>query len=541
VKKKHIKLTVLIILLSFQYCFAQNNIKLNENYLQILYEKFAFDSSISLNLSVKPYINTDERFNNYLQHNVFRLRTNYSNKKNWLSDRYQNGDLYNHVDNSQKTKISINPLLNFNIGYSSIAKRTYDFNRGIQFNVNYDNKLFISSSVYENLSSFPQYIKNYVDSLSVVPGMGKARSDSLGRVYDYNLPIGFIIYKPSKNFHFELGHDKNFIGSGYRSLLLSDFSYPYPYFKSIMHFGDFTLMNLWTQFIDASKGWVNNNGYNKKYAAFNTVTFSGIKNFQLTLYQAMLWTNTDSSGNVVRPFNAGYYVPLIYLNSLNFNDGSPGNSLIGLDLNYKIKNKYLFYFQLMVDDYNIKASQRGSGFFQDKTGIQIGVKGYDFLNIKNLFVRYEFNTVRPYSYRNKEQSIAFTNYGEALAHPLGANFKEHIINLKYRYKKFLIESDILLAKYGADSSHSDWGRNIFKSDYSAQMGIFSYGNKTLQGVLTNLTMINVRLNYLLNANTNSRIFFNLSMRKENNFLYQNTENFFSFGISTNLINVDRLF
>lgn len=52
-----------------------------------------------------------------------------------------------------------------------------------------------------------------MDSLTVIPGMGKARY--VFNNIEYSLPLGYIGYKATENFYFELGNDKNFIGSGH--------------------------------------------------------------------------------------------------------------------------------------------------------------------------------------------------------------------------------------------------------------------------------------------------------------------------------------
>jgi len=370
--------------------------------------------------------------------------------------------------------------------------------------------------------------------------MGAARKDADGSI-NYGLPLARVAYQPNKTFYFELGNDKNFIGSGHRSLLLSDMAYAYPYFKIVTNLGNFKYMNLWGQFIDRIPGdtLFHGVGYEKKYGAFNYLTFTGIKKLQLSLFQAIIWRNRDSLGNP-RDQEWGYFLPVIYLNTLNFNNGSPDNSLIGFDGNYMAGKQTMVYTQLVIDDLNFsKLLKNGkfSGFLQEKYGIQLGVKAYDPLGLKNGFIQLEFNTVRPYVYANKIPSINYGHYGEALAHPLGANFREFLLLASYRYKRFLFEGELMYANYGSDSANSDWGKNINKSDYDASMGLFSSGNKTGQGIKTDLLYGNFTVNLLMNPVTNSRFTLGVLYRKETlQNIKVNLDQMIYIGFSTNLIN-----
>ncbi len=502
----------------------------NKLYAQ-LYEKWLRENDSSTTFAIQPLYNVNSQFSNVIN-KYFDIDSNNENK-NFLKQTFRYGNMVNIIGANGKNNVTINPLYNIEIGKSSNGS-IYNFNRGIRVDANINNKVFISSSFYENLSKFPTYINHYIDSLTIVPGMGKARKNNNN--IEYATPIGFIGYRPSETFYFELGNDKNFIGNGYRSLLLSDAAYSYPYFKMQTNIGKISFQTMWAQFTDASRNWLNNNGYDKKYGAFNTVSYTGIKNIELNLFQSIIWSNKDSLGNK-KDQEWGYFVPIIFFNALNFNNGSPDNSVIGLDFSYTIKKYTVIYGQVIVDDFNIGELKNGSGYFQNKYGIQLGIKLFKPFKLDNAFARVEFNTVRPYTYANKTPSINYTHYGEVLAHPLGANFREFLIEANYKVKRFLISSNIILATYGADNFNSHWGKNIYKSDYLSQTGIFSFNNKTTQGIKTNLFYANASVRYLMNPITNSGLSAQVIYRKEKSNLVNNNEFIFSISFSTNLINI----
>ncbi|MBP9214260.1 MAG: hypothetical protein KBF36_06895, partial [Chitinophagaceae bacterium] len=363
--------------------------KLQNSYLQQLYEKNSRAKNLSVDYHLQPILNNAEQIElDSTLKNIFQIKPQQIVKKsNFFKSIFRDGNLLQTISSDKKNTFTINPLYNLEVGKAT-SKSVYQLNKGVRLDINLNNKVFISSSFYENLSNFPNYINQYIDSLTVVPGMGKARY--VFNNIEYSLPLGYIGYKATEIFYFELGNDKNFIGNGHRSLLLSDVAYSYPYFKMQANFGKFSFMNLWGQFTDASKGWTNVNGYDKKYALFNTLTYKGFKNLQVSFFQSIVWTNKDSLGNR-RDQEMGYFVPIIFLNTLNFNNGSPDNNLIGIDVNYQIKKSTVIYGQLILDDFNLAELLNGSGYFQNKYGVQLGIKSFQPFNIKNAFAQVEFN------------------------------------------------------------------------------------------------------------------------------------------------------
>ena len=63
----------------------------------------------------------------------------------------------------------------------------------------------------------------------VVPGQGQWKDYSNGKAFDFAYSSALLDYKAGKFLDFQLGYDKNFIGDGYRSMLLSDNSFNYPF------------------------------------------------------------------------------------------------------------------------------------------------------------------------------------------------------------------------------------------------------------------------------------------------------------------------
>ena len=96
---------------------------------------------------------------------------------------------------------------------------------------------------------------------------------------------------------------------------------------------------------------------------------------------------------------------------------------MGATLNIEFRN-VIFYSQFILDDFNISRKKDSdenyqSGFFQNKYGYQMGLKG----NLKDINFLIEYNQVQPYTYGHRTILQNYSHMNQALAHPLGANFK----------------------------------------------------------------------------------------------------------------------
>ena len=160
---------------------------------------------------------------------------------------------------------------------------------------------------------------------------------------------------------------------------------------------------------------------------------------------------------------------------------------MGASFHVKFTNS-MFYAQFVLDDLNIsrQADADGnyqSGFFQNKYGYQLGVKG-EFKFLKYLL---EYNQVQPYTYGHRTILQNYSHMNQALAHPLGANFKEWINILEINNGKWNYKVKTIFTQVGLDSLDTHYGQNIFAADYDASTGgQYSYGNFNGQGVATTI-------------------------------------------------------
>ena len=128
-------------------------------------------------------------------------------------------------------KVTVSPIINFSKGKElDESKGTFENTRGYIIEGNLGRTISFATSFAENQAIFPNYLDAYIRDKNIVPGQGYAR-DFKDVGYDYAMSSGYVTYRANKMFAVQFGHGKNFIGDGYRSLLLSDNTFNYPYLK----------------------------------------------------------------------------------------------------------------------------------------------------------------------------------------------------------------------------------------------------------------------------------------------------------------------
>lgn len=435
--------------------------------------------------------------------------------------------------------IAADPLLDLQAGYDlHHAGLVYRNSRGIQILGTIRNKLSFYTSYLETQARFPSYVTDFIKHYEVVPGMNRVK-DFKDNSFDYGVASANVSYSPWKFLNLQLGYGKNSFGNGYRSLLLSDNSFQYPFLKVTTTLGRFEYVNLITSFqnldtdslLDAPYIWYN--GYQKKGGTFNYLSTHVTKWMDIGIFEGIIW---ESRGLTDRAFNINQYIPVIFVNTLRYGMFSENNVIVGCDFRVQPLKKIHLYGQFVLDDVHLKKPVAGTGYQKTKLGYQAGIKWFDVAGLSNLHLQAEYNEVRPYTYGHQDVLQSYTHYNQALAHPLGANFREFLLFLDYRYRRIYSEFQFMTAVNGADTAGSHWGSNIFYSDIHASNGYNSIGNSMLQGEKMTRTLGMLRIGYLFNPKYHLCI--------EGEILYRNTkmngltENnlYVSLGIKTRIFN-----
>ena len=119
-----------------------------------------------------------------------------------------------------------------------------------------------------------------------------------------------------------------------------------------------------------------------------------------------------------------------------------------------------------------------------------------------------------------------------MAHPLGANFREVILKLRYQpVHKLVLDGRILMMNYGEDSPTEYWGNNILNS-YNDR--VQDFGNEIGQGIGTKTMIIGLDASYQIFHNTYiDAHFFYRKMDSDDNTL-DNTTNYIGGGVRMNI-------
>lgn len=402
--------------------------------------------------------------------------------------------------------------------------------RGVELGGRIGRQFAFTSYLYENQGMFPEYYTQFAWANRVIPGQGRARPLNSG-AFDYGYSGGTLSYTPSKYVNFQLGYDKNFIGDGYRSLLLSDNSFNYPFFKITATLGKLRYMAMWAQFIDLYDHFDleeknEDNAYPKKYGLFHYLDWKITNRLSLGLFENVMWEP--------RGFEFSYVNPIIFARSVEFANGSPDKALVGANASYKIADRYVAYGQLMINEFRVKDVLSNRGSWANKQGVQLGIKGFDAFKIDHLYLQAEMNQVRPYSYSAIDHIKNYGHYNQPLAHPYGANFAEWLGIAQYRYKRWDFRLQLSHARYGLDVDGLNYGKNIYKN-YDTRIeeeGVF-IGN----GLETKLLYADFKTAYILNPKNNLRIEVGLSSRNESNVQWTDRQQFFTIGLRSSFRNL----
>ena len=471
--------------------------------------------------------------------------------KSLLYRKLKKESLFIVNDTADKFYMTLDPLFNFQGGKDLMDKKgekLYTNTRGFLLRGAIGKKIAFESSFYENQSTFPQYMDDYIKSTNnlfpqkanynyaVIPGQGRSKPFRKNG-YDYAMASGYVSYSPAKILNIQVGNGKHFVGDGYRSLLLSDNAFNYPYARITTTYKNIQYTNLYTSFMNLTDGGVpippgSERLFQKKVGSFQLLSMNFFKRLQIGLFQGMIWEAADSTNRQHVNFNT--FDPVIGVNTAVYGLHNKNNVLLGATLKFKITNSISLYGQYMLDDV---ASKTNGGNVKNKNGYQIGLKYFDLFTIKNLHLQLEYNSVRPYAYAAENPQQSYTHYNQALAHPLGANFNEVIGFINYRLKDFFIEIKMNYAVKGADSSTFNYGGNIFKSDNSFPAKQDLSTIQIAQGVKTIIMYQDIHIGYLVNPATNFNIIIGVSNRIAKTDKTTSTTQFVYLGIRTSLTNL----
>jgi hypothetical protein len=351
--------------------------------------------------------------------------------------------------------LSIDPLLLVSVGNSNKTGSLYQNTRGFVLRGNIDKALGFYSYITDTQERDPEFVNNFTDSSGGLPGSNLFKRYK-SNAYDYFDARGGIYFKAGKHFNFSFAYDKLFLGNGYRSLFLSDFSGNYLFLKIDTRFWKIKYENIFAELTASFKRSGDDPLRPKKYLAAHHLSVAVKKNLNIGLFENVVFGRDNG-------FDLTYLNPVIFYRSAELQLGSPDKATIGIDAKCNIFSTVQLYGQLVINELHINELKNYSiGSWYNKHAFQFGAKYIDAFNIRNLDVQAEMNMVRPFTYSHRDSICDYSNYNQPLAHPLGAGFREFILNIKYQpFPKWNFNAKFFSWKQGLDSAGINFGSNIF--------------------------------------------------------------------------------
>jgi hypothetical protein len=487
-----------------------------------------------IHTSAKPFVFADSLVK-------FRMDSilNYgadSSRKSWVLRKLFNEHLIS-INKAQYTFYA-DYLPDVQVGRDFKSKsNTWLNTRSFQAGLTIGRKFSFYTNFFENQALFTPYIRSFIDQYHVVPGQSIKDYYLQRKSIDYSYSSATLSYSPIKQLNITLAYDKNFIGDGYRSLLLSDISSNYTSFKLTGSLGNIQYTTMWAYMMDPlapKSGSSRGIASQYKWGVFQYLDWNISNRVSLGIFQSVLWAPQNADGSY-RGFNFGYASPVIFLRPIESSDPvSPDKTHLGLTGKYKFLKNITFYGQFLLDDFKAKEFFSGRGYWGNKWASQLGFKTFNTFNVPNLHALFEFNTARPYTYSHFQEITSYSNNAQPLAHPFGANFKEILSIWSYSYKRFDFRLEGVYGTYGLDMNGLDYGQNIF-TPYDQHLQ--DYGNEVGQGLHTKLYYGEGKVAFLLNPKYNLKVELGGVLRKETNMVNTSTTAWFTIGLRSSFRNI----
>lgn len=433
----------------------------------------------------------------------------------------------------------LDPIVNFQFG-SEQESEDYRFinTRGYRLDARIGKKLSFRSVFLENQARFANYMMNFGVIRRVVPGQSSLVRSFSESAYDFTYFSGEVSYAPNKFFVFTAGQGRNFFGEGHRSLLLSDGTFSYPFFRIETNVWRFKYVNLWAQLRDPRRSAQVISGLlAKKYLSSHYLSINLTDRWNFAVFESIVFGDTTQS----QALDVSFLNPVVFYRPVEIAVGSrAGNALLGAATSYKFSKARVLYGQFVLDEFRLSAILASDGDWTNKFGWQIGYKQYDSWGIKGLFQRLEYNAARPYTYSHRVVLTNYAHYGSPLAHPWGANFHELILQTIYQKDRWELDFQFIYGLIGNDIAGENWGADVYQS-YETR--VQDLDNTIGQGNSGNYYYTHLRAAYAVNPASGLKLELGfrfreyLTERPQGNIpMFEGSSRMVFFGLRTELFN-----
>jgi hypothetical protein len=340
--------------------------------------------------------------------------------------------------------LTISPVFNFSFGRDLIdtaQRKLFQNTRGFIIEGDIAKNFSFATTFYENQARFSNYETDFISThgeFYTYPGYYKQQNGivpggtrtKIFRVdgYDYGFAQGNIVYQPHKKVDIIIGNNQQFIGVGYRSMLLSDNSSAVPYLRM-----DYRINNRFSYTILRTRAMnvvrkLNKTTveayYQPKGFAVNYLSFQATDKLNISLFEGSTWSMGDSlTTKRVHPL---FYSPIPIICSLL--KDSICSAIQGVNINWLLHPNARIYGQLAIGSFSTK-----------QFAFQVGYRGNDYFKIKNLYTQVEYNFATSKMYKATTNRLNYSHYNLALAHPKENGFHEIVVRLGWEWKRIFVD------------------------------------------------------------------------------------------------------
>lgn len=472
------------------------------------------DSLLNNSDASAPKLSDIDRYNmqRFLMNNSewSQPRESFLSKKPLLKEIYKTQGNFYEV-NAKDFFLVLNPVLQYQQSKESGNSQNLFYNsRGVALRGMISRKIGFDVYITDNQERDPLYVQQFINMHKAVPGARFYKSFKAPGGVDYFDNRGSVSFNASKYIDLQLGYDKNFIGNGVRSLLLSDFSGSATFLKINTRIWKLNYENLFMELIPVSPRATGNSLLPRKYFRMNYLSVNATKWLNVGVFDAVMFGRKDH-------FDFQYLVPVLFLRPAESDIGSNDNAVLGLTVKANVKKTIQLYSQVLLDEFKLSEMKSNRGWWANKYGYQIGVKYVDAFGIKNLDVQLEDNRVRPFTYSHFDSIGNYTHFNQPLAHPLGASFQEFIGIVRYQpLKKLYLQAKLIGFKQGLDTSAASLGSDPLKPYTTRPIDPVTGKNREYGfyvGTGNKVTCLNA--NFLASYEIRENMFIDVNLQKRN--------------------------
>lgn len=401
--------------------------------------------------------------NRFEANNSEYSRYNTNTMPNWKSKKSINNWLWPTKGNMFEVNIpdfyvSLNPVTNQQQSRETdFGDRVYVNAKGFALRGLIGKKIGFHFFATDNQELGPQPFRNFLDTFKVVPGAGYWKLFKGDRGVDYFDAKGSVSWAIGRHVTMQFGYDQHFIGNGYRSMLLSNFSPNALFFKANGRWKNLDYTTLLME-LKPTKALFGDILVDRKYMAIHHIAYNAAPWLTIGAFEAVTFAGRNK-------FNLSYFQPVFLVNTLRDAKETKNNVQLGLDVKANIAKQWQVYAQGLIDGLAPNNAKGGDNWWGKRVSYQAGIKYIDALGIANLDWQIELNSASPFTYTAADSGMAYMHYLQPLAHPLGANFKEWIGIIRYQpFAKWYLFGRLNYWQQGVDSAKFNFGGKLTRNN-----------------------------------------------------------------------------